>query len=72
MRAVPTAGGDQEKVNRAIFDESLKLWQAPDADLGYSDPAAWAKAATFMKDMGLIQTAVDPAALFTNQFVARQ
>ncbi len=71
LRAVPTAGGDQEKVSRAIFDESLKLWQASDAELGLSDPAAWAKAATFMKDMGLIQTEVEPADLYTNDFVAR-
>lgn len=71
LRAVPTAGGDQETVSRAIFDESLKLWQAPDAELGLSDPEGWAKAATFMKDMGLIQTAVEPAELYTNDFVAR-
>ena len=70
LRAVPEAGGDQEKVSRAIFDESLKLWQAPEAELGLSDPAAWAKAATFMKDMGLIQTPVEPADLYTNDFVA--
>jgi NitT/TauT family transport system substrate-binding protein len=69
LAAVPTAGGDQEKVSRAIFDDSLKLWQASDTDLGVSDPAAWAKAATFMKDMGLIQTPVTPTDLYTNEFV---
>jgi NitT/TauT family transport system substrate-binding protein len=71
LRAVPTAGGDQEKVSRAIFDESLKLWQASDAELGLSDPAAWANAATFMKEIGLIQSAVQPTDLYTNDFVAR-
>jgi NitT/TauT family transport system substrate-binding protein len=71
LRAVPTAGGDQEKVSRAIFDESLKLWQASEEELGLSDPDTWAKAATFMKDMGLIQNTVEPTDLYTNDFVAR-
>lgn len=69
LAAVPEAGGEQAPVNRAIFDESLKLWQADRAELGLSDPQAWANAAVFMKQMGLIQADVDPAALFTNEFV---
>jgi NitT/TauT family transport system substrate-binding protein len=71
LRAVPTAGGDQEAVNRAIFDESLKLWQASEAELGLSDPVAWEKAATFMQEMGLIQTPVIAQDLYTNRFVER-
>jgi ABC-type nitrate/sulfonate/bicarbonate transport system substrate-binding protein len=71
IRAVPTAGGDQEKVNRAIFDASLELWQASDAELGLSDPAAWEQAATFMQEMGLIQTPVVAEDLYTNRFVER-
>jgi NitT/TauT family transport system substrate-binding protein len=71
LRAVPEAGGDQEKVSRAIFDESVKLWQASADELGVSDPAAWEKAAQFMLDMGLIQTAVNATDLYTNQFVAK-
>ncbi len=69
LRAVPEAGGEQAAVSRAIFDESLKLWQAPADQLGLSDPAAWEQAALFMKDMGLIQTEVVAADLFTNDFV---
>jgi NitT/TauT family transport system substrate-binding protein len=71
LAAVPTAGGDQEKISRAIFDASLELWQASDAELGLSDPEAWAKAATFMQDMGLIQSPVAPTDLYTNDFLAR-
>jgi len=71
LRAVPEAGGDQAAVSRAIFDESLKLWQATDAELGLSDAAAWERAAQFMKEMGLIQVDVAAADLFTNEFVAR-
>jgi NitT/TauT family transport system substrate-binding protein len=72
LKAVPEAGGAQTATNRAIFDESLKLWQAPTASLGVSDPAAWQKAAEFMQKMGLIQTPVNTADLFTNQFVQGQ
>ncbi len=69
LQAVPEAGGTQAAVSRAIFDESLKLWQAAPADLGRSDPEAWANAAIFMQQMGLIQTAVDAETLFTNEFI---
>lgn len=69
LQAVPEAGGEQAAVSRAIFDESLKLWQADPADLGRSDPAAWATAAVFMKEMGLIQVEVKAEDLFTNEFV---
>jgi NitT/TauT family transport system substrate-binding protein len=71
LRAVPEAGGEQEQVSRAIFDESVKLWQASVDELGLSDPAAWQKASQFMLDMGLIQSAVNPEDLYTNLFVAK-
>jgi NitT/TauT family transport system substrate-binding protein len=69
LRAVPEAGGANAKVSRAIFDESLKLWQTDADAVGRSDPEAWAKAAAFMKKSGLIQTDVAAADLFTNEFV---
>ncbi len=69
LRAVPEAGGSQAGVNRAIFDESLKLWQADPAGLGASDPAMWQQAAAFMKQTGLIDQAVAAGDLYSNQFV---
>ncbi len=69
LRAVPEAGGANAQVSRAIFDESLKLWQSEPGTLGHSDLQTWEKAAQFMLKMGLIQTAVAPADLFTNDFV---
>ncbi len=69
LKTVPELGGDQAKVSRAIFDESLKLWEASDAELGRSDTAAWDAAAKFMKAMGLIQTDVNPNDLYTNEFI---
>ncbi len=69
LRAVPEAGGEQATVSRAIFDASLDLWRAPESELGLSDPAIWEEAARFMREMGLIQTEVDPDDLYTNDFV---
>lgn len=71
LAAVPEAGGQQSAVSRAIFDESLKLWQASDEALGISDPLIWQKGAEFMAEMGLIQTAVAAEDLFTNDFVGQ-
>jgi NitT/TauT family transport system substrate-binding protein len=71
LRAVPEAGGEQAAISRAIFDESLKLWQATDAELGLSEAEVWETAARFMKEMGLIQVDVAAADLYTNEFVGR-
>jgi NitT/TauT family transport system substrate-binding protein len=68
LKVVPEAGGENEKVNRAIFDESLKLWQQPEP-LGASDRATWETAVRFMREMGLITTDVDMDVLFTNRFI---
>ncbi|MEI2691390.1 MAG: ABC transporter substrate-binding protein [Anaerolineae bacterium] len=69
LQAVPEAGGDNEAASRAVFDASLALWQAADDEIGLSDPAAWQKAAQFMRAMGLIEVDVPADAIFTNQFV---
>lgn len=69
LAAVPEAGGQQAAVSRAIFDESLKLWQAGEEELGVSDPLIWEKGAEFMAAMGLIQSAVPADELYTNDFV---
>jgi NitT/TauT family transport system substrate-binding protein len=69
LQAVPEAGGENATVNRAIFDASLDLWQAPPAGLGVADPVAWQEAADFMWQAGLIDKAVTTAGILTNRFV---
>ncbi|MEA3335918.1 MAG: ABC transporter substrate-binding protein [Chloroflexota bacterium] len=69
LRAVPEAGGDARAINRAVFDATLEMWQASAEDLGQSDPQSWQEAAEFMLEVGLIDRAVVPEDLFTNQFV---
>jgi NitT/TauT family transport system substrate-binding protein len=69
LKAVPEAGGDQAAVSRAIFDESLRLWQAGAAELGRSDPDTWKAAVDFMQAMKLVQDAVVIDDLYTNEFI---
>jgi NitT/TauT family transport system substrate-binding protein len=68
LRAVPEAGGDNEAASRAVFDASLPLWGADQAELGRSDPLVWQRAAEFMLEMSLIDTAVATEGIVTNQF----
>jgi NitT/TauT family transport system substrate-binding protein len=69
LRAVPEAGGDNEAASRAVFDASLPLWGADQAELGRSDPLVWQEAAKFMLEMSLIDTAVAIEGMVTNRFV---
>ncbi|MCB0254313.1 MAG: ABC transporter substrate-binding protein [Anaerolineae bacterium] len=68
LKTVPEAGGENEAINRAIFDASLELWKTSPENLGMSDPAAWEEAATFMAEMGLVDRKLPAESLFTNQF----
>ncbi len=70
VEAVPEAGGENERVNRAIFDTVLGEWRPPEGTpLGWTDPERWEQAARFMREMGLIDVDVDTSVLFTNRFV---
>ncbi|MCS7220133.1 MAG: ABC transporter substrate-binding protein [Anaerolineae bacterium] len=70
IQAVPEAGGENEPVNRAIFNTVLDEWRPPTGKvLGWSDPERWAQAARFMREMGLVDVEVDVGKLFTNRFV---
>jgi NitT/TauT family transport system substrate-binding protein len=69
LQAVPEAGGDNEAANRAIFDASMPLWAADEAEFGLSDPLIWQQAAKFMLEMGLIDKAVTTEDIVTNRFV---
>jgi NitT/TauT family transport system substrate-binding protein len=69
LKYIPEAVGAQEDVSRAIFDASLELWRAEEGELGVSDPEAWSNAASFMKEMGLIQSDVNADELFSNDYL---
>jgi len=70
LKHVPEAGGENEAVSRAIFDEVLGLWRTGEGEqLGASDPKTWSEAAHFMHEMGLVEKEVPVEELFTNRFV---
>jgi NitT/TauT family transport system substrate-binding protein len=62
-------GSDPAKddIQRQVLTESIKLWQ--DGAPGASDPAAWDMTQDVLMSMGLIKAKLDPAQLYTNQFV---
>lgn len=70
LKFVPEAGGDNEMANRAIFDASLPIW-TPAADLqpGATTFDEWAAAEAFLRESGITSVEVDPATLFTNDFL---
>lgn len=72
LRHVPEAGGEQERVSRAVFDASLPLWTPPPGrPLGHTDLTRWEQAEEFLRRMGLIERHVDVTNIATNDFVKR-
>lgn len=65
---VPEAGGDNEELQRAILNETLKFWRAED-QLGVSDPAAWETSVEFMEAAEMVDDAPPIDSLYTNDFV---
>lgn len=67
---VPEAGGENEEVNRAVFDAVLAYWTPPlDHPAGATQLGAWVEAAEFMQRIGLVDTLVPAEDLFTNDFL---
>jgi NitT/TauT family transport system substrate-binding protein len=72
LKYVPEAGGENEAINRAIFDATLPYWQSPpDSTPGATDLAVWQEAAEFMQRIGLVETVPSAADLFTNDYLPR-
>jgi NitT/TauT family transport system substrate-binding protein len=70
LQVVPEAGGEKEAANRAVFDASLPIWStAEGATPGATSLEEWSQATDFLLKSGIITTRVDPAALFTNDFL---
>jgi NitT/TauT family transport system substrate-binding protein len=66
---VPELAGDNEAVNRAILDESIRFWQAPLPELGRSYEEEWLASQRVMAQMGLVGAEEGLTAMFTNRFV---
>lgn len=71
LATVPEAGGENEAANRAVFDAVLADWTPqPEQQPGATNLADWETAAAFMQEIGLVDTLVPAADLFTNAFVS--
>ncbi len=70
LQYVPEAGGDNEAINRAVFDAVLAYWTPPaDHPAGSTQLGAWVQAAEFMQRIGLAETLVPAEELYTNEFL---
>ncbi len=70
LEFVPEARGDNEAINRAVFDATLDFWRTPPgARPGATDLADWQAAAEFMARIGLVDTVVPADQLFTNDYL---
>jgi NitT/TauT family transport system substrate-binding protein len=70
LKYVPEAGGENEAINRAIFDATLAYWQHPDnTTLGATDLAAWQVAAEFMQRVGFVESVPPAEELFSNNYL---
>lgn len=70
LEFVPEAGGDNEIVNRAIFDATLDFWRSAEgARPGATDPADWQASAEFMVRIGLTDAVVPAEDLATNDYL---
>lgn len=70
LRFVPEAGGENQAINRAIFDAVLGSWEPrPGFAPGETRLEDWTTAGEFMARIGLIEHAPDPATLFNNEFL---
>jgi NitT/TauT family transport system substrate-binding protein len=70
LKYVPEAGGDNETINRAIFDASLAYWQVAEGnEAGATELADWQVASEFMQRIELVESAPPAEELFTNDFL---
>jgi len=66
-QVVPEIGGENEALQRAVLAECVRFWQGE--ELGKSDPASWRAVVDLLRELNLMDAAVDPESLYTNEFV---
>jgi NitT/TauT family transport system substrate-binding protein len=72
LKFVPEAGGENEEINRAIFDASLPFWTPKEGmQIGETRLEDWQAAAEFMQRAGLVDALVPAEELFTNEFIGQ-
>jgi NitT/TauT family transport system substrate-binding protein len=67
---VPEAGGENETINRAIFDATLPFWQVDDGGtIGATEVADWQVATEFMQRIELVENVPAVEELFSNDYL---
>ncbi len=66
-RHVPEIDDAGAPLQRAVLQAALDFWRGD--LLGESDPAAWEASVAFMRQSGMINVDLDPAQLYSNEFV---
>lgn len=70
LKYVPEAGGENETINRAIFDATLAYWQVEAGSTpGATELTEWQAATEFMQRIGLVESAPPADEMFTNDFL---
>ena len=66
-RYVPEITDESAPLQRAVLEAALRFWQAD--ELGRSDPAAWQASLDFMREIGMVEGAIDVESLYSNEFL---
>lgn len=70
LNYVPEAGGENEAINRAIFDATLAYWQPIEGETpGSTTLEVWQGAAEFMQRIGLVEVVPAAEDLFSNDYL---
>jgi len=64
---VPEIDDESAPLQRAVLDAALPFWRAEAP--GHSNPDDWAASVAFMQQIGMIDADLDPADMFSNDFV---
>ncbi len=71
-KAIPELGPAQQKIEKQVLLQSLKLWQSDYTKkhgLGRSDPKAWEESQRFMLEVGLIKKATPVGQFLRQEFI---
>jgi NitT/TauT family transport system substrate-binding protein len=70
MKRTPEITGDAVALQRAVLTATLPFMTPPAGRTpGTSDPATWQTTEAFLREIGLSNKPIDPATLYTNEFV---
>ncbi|HUS16174.1 MAG TPA: ABC transporter substrate-binding protein [Chloroflexia bacterium] len=69
LKRMPELAVEAQPVQRTVLTATLPFWTPPAGRVpGSSDPKTWENTAAFLQEIGVSPAAVDPTALYTNQF----